>query len=137
MKFKQITTNKNYFLFTFILFFLFSKYSLSDDAVITKTLEDAISISENDNKPVLVIFSAEWCKPCRKLKQDINIGKYNKELNNRIICFVDIENRPDLKKEYKVDSLPDSRVLVKMIEKNRIEGYNPSVYKEWLKTINE
>lgn len=137
MKFRQTISNKNYFLFTFILFFLFSKYSLSDDTVITKTLEDAISMSENDNKPVLVIFSAEWCKPCRKLKQDINIGKYNKELDNKIICFVDIENRPDLKKEYKVDSLPDSRVLVKMIEKNRIQGYNPSVYKEWLKTINE
>lgn len=118
--------------YVIIILLFITNYSVATDKIYSTTLEEAVLLSESQNKPILVIFSAEWCKPCRRLKDDINFGKYNKELLNTIVCFVDIEDRQDLKQEYQIDTVPDSRILVDRIEKHRINGYNPNKYKQWL-----
>lgn len=119
-------------IFLYLLLVFFVSYS----SATVNTLEDAIALSESSNMPVLVVFSAEWCRYCSILKNDIDKGEYSKELDNHIVCFVDIDKRPDLKKEYEVISIPDSRILKKRIETKKIIGYDKVKYKRWLQNDN-
>lgn len=99
---------------------------------IVNSLEDAMALSESTKMPTLVIFGAEWCGYCTGLKNDINNGELNKELDSYIICYIDVDKNKDVKKEYKVRNLPDSRILKNKIETEKITGYEKNRYKKWI-----
>lgn len=99
---------------------------ISTDPIFAKNYEEAIEISKN--KPLLVIFSADWCGPCKKLKQEIN----QFDLTNYVVCFVNGDERTDLTNKYNVDSYPTSIILKKEKIIDKKIGYSTSSFSNWI-----
>lgn len=96
------------------------------------SFRDVIAKSEQQNKPTLLVFGAKWCGPCKILKEDVASGNLVKELSSYDIVFIDIDDFPEIAKEYKVNRIPDSRIVIGKKEKANLTGYNRSSYKKWL-----
>ena len=84
-------------------------------------LEDAYAESQNTKQKIVVVLGAEWCKFCKQLNNDLE--KEKDSLSDYIYVYVDIDQRPDLKKEYSVKNIPDSMILENSIETKRKVGY--------------
>lgn len=121
-------------LFYGIIFFIItlSNTGLCDSFYIYDSLEDAVLISQDTKQPILVVFTADWCKFCNVMKKDIDHNI--KDFDNYIICYVDTEKRPDLTKEYQVKTIPDYFILNNNIETKRKVGY--STYKNLTQWLN-
>ena len=89
--------------------------------VFTDNLLDAIALSESSEKDILVIFSADWCKFCKILENDI--VKNPKIVENLIICTINVDYNSDLVKTYNVGNIPDYFILHNKIEIKRRVGY--------------
>lgn len=110
---------------------LVSSTAQAEPSVYTTSLLDAIAESESSKKEVLVVFTAPWCKYCAVLKNDLdnNSGL----LENKVVCYVDYDQNPDLVKEYKVRIIPDCFILKNRIEIKRKVGYiNLRDFEKWL-----
>lgn len=67
----------------------------------TGTFEELVGSDE----PVLIDFSAEWCKPCRKI--DAMLNQLAEELDEDItIMKIDVDKNTALRKKYKIDAVP-------------------------------
>ena len=82
--------------------------------------------SVKENRPMLLVFGAEWCTYCKKLEKttlvDPKIANYVRE--GFIPVHVDVDNDPELAKILKIKGLPCSVVVssdVKVL--GRLEGY--------------
>jgi len=113
-----------------------SNYCWADYPMVDNIL-DGIALSESSDQPLLIIFGAKWCPHCVNLKADINNGVFTKELDGKIVCYVDVDQHKDMKKQYRVTTLPDSRFLKDKKEVSIFSGYNKTKYKEWLKNVNK
>lgn len=82
----------------------------------------------HDERNVLVIFGADWCKYCKILKGDMP----NMNLEGYVVCVVDVTEQRDLKKQNNISTLPTSIVMSGGKEVSRITGYSAKQYKEWL-----
>jgi len=103
-----------------------------DNPLIVYDLLDAIAMSEESNKPILAIFTADWCKYCHIMKNDIltnNVGK------GMIVAYIDIDKHPDVAKEYMVKTIPDYFIMKDRIEIKRQVGYNN--YQKFARWFNE
>lgn len=100
-------------------------------------LDDAIALSESTNQPIVLIFGAKWCPYCVELKKHINSGNFTKELDTKIVCYIDVDQHKDVKKEYGVKTLPDTRYLVDKKEKSQLIGYGESKFREWIKNVEQ
>jgi|LakMenEpi03Aug12_release.lakeMendotaPanAssembly.Ray.scaffolds.fasta_scaffold557216_2 thioredoxin-related protein len=83
---------------------------------------------ETKDKKILVVFGADWCKYCHELKRDLNLM----HLDNYIVCVVDVDVKPDLKKKYSCNMLPCSVILLNKKEISRKSGYKKQDYGGWL-----
>lgn len=110
------------YILSFLLLFSFS-IANGGNPVFVKDMVDAIALSENTNKDILVIFTADWCRYCQIMKQDLE--KDQKIISNTIVCYIDIDNveNKDIVKQYKVKTIPDYCILRKRIEIKRTRGY--------------
>jgi thioredoxin-related protein len=95
------------------------------DIVLEKALQN--------NKNLLIIFSAKWCGYCRSLKVDLE----KLDVRNYEICYIDIDEQSnkDLMKHFNIKMVPTS-VLVdpkNNKEVKRITGYIADNFKQWLK----
>lgn len=94
-------------------------------------LEEAKIASKELKKDILIIFETDWCGTCRKLKESVFDTA---ELDNYVLCFLDIDKDKDLAESYIVKSLPyyvivDSNGIVK----KRGSGYkSKSIFLNWL-----
>lgn len=107
-------------------------YAMNNEGIITYDLIDAIAISEKSNKEILVIFTADWCEYCNIMKQDLLECS---EIKNKIICYINIDKNPSLKKQYNVRSIPDYFLLKDKLEIKRQKGYHGK--KEFIKWLNK
>lgn len=108
-----------------------SSICFAEPVVRVDSMEDAVIEAQNTKKKLLVVFGAEWCKFCVLLKKDID--KNPGILDDMVYCYVDIEQRPDLAKEYKVRNMPDLMLLKDSIEIKRTIGYkNIETLKKWI-----
>jgi thiol-disulfide isomerase/thioredoxin len=87
--------------------------------------EDAVAIQ---GKKILLVFGSEWCGYCTVLKRDLKDMK----LDGYVVCIVDVDQRPDLKRLYHTSLLPTSVILKEGKEVSRKQGYSKDQYKNWL-----
>lgn len=118
----------------FLLLFLvliFSSISFgAEDAVIfNDDYNTSVELSIEDNKPLIVIFSAEWCEYCNKLKGEV---LENFLIKDSIICIIDTDKNKSLTKKFKIKTLPTSIILINGVEQKRKIGYkNSKDYVSW------
>ena len=103
--------------------------------VFMNNYESAKKVSNDLGMDILLVFSADWCKYCNMLKKDLSSSVSKDELQDIIICTIDVDNNPKMKREYSVSSIPDSLFLSKNKIKSRRKGYNDlGKYLKWLKS---
>lgn len=101
-------------------------------AIVYDDIDKAKNIAEHYDKKLVLVFSAEWCPFCKKLKSDLDILA-NK--NSYVICLIDIEKNKKVVQQYQLKTLPTSIVLDNNKEMQRTSGYNRTSYSNWLKSI--
>ena len=96
-------------------------------------LEDIIKVlSEIDEKIILLIFSASWCGPCKRLKSKLKDSSDPKvELINKlkyVIIDVDDEDNDKICSQFNVGSIPHQAFVTleneKIIVKKYFKGYD-------------
>ena len=70
---------------------------------------------EVNSQPTLVFFTAEWCSPCKKLKQMMQTKSISQKLDVFNVIVVDIDKNPEVKRQFKVSHIP---TLVKITSKD-------------------
>jgi thioredoxin 1 len=78
-------------------------------------------------------FTASWCQPCKRLAQQLN------ELElNEYITVIDIDEQPELAKQYGVKTVPTLMVMDNNKEVSRLRGVRAKdLLIDWFpKTIN-
>jgi thioredoxin 1 len=125
----------NKIILTLMILLGLQSMSLADDyPVFTYTLNDAIIESSATQKDVLLIFTADWCKYCVSMKNDIS--KNPDSLKDLVISYVDINEYPELARQYKVKQLPDYMIVRKTKVVARKTGYkNFDSFKKWLTNV--
>lgn len=93
-------------------------------------LDTALDLSKHNNKKILLIFSASWCQFCENLKNDLSSLD---NIDDKIICIVDIEQDKKMARKFKIKTLPSSF----LVEGNgnittSITGYDFNTYNKWL-----
>ena len=64
---------------------------------------------KNSDKPVLLDFYADWCGPCRMVAPFV--AQIADEHPEYLICKINVDNSPELAKEFGVMSIPTLVVL--------------------------
>lgn len=73
--------------------------------------KEALKVSHDLDQQLVIVFSADWCGYCVKLKKAIsnNLDKFE----DTTICIVDVDKHPDIAAKYKVSKIPDTIFLDK------------------------
>ena len=94
----------------------------------TEQLEELIW--ENNKKVVVLYFGAEWCEPCKKLKEKLKTDEAIELMPDLVIGHLDIDSKENesLCEMYKISAIP-VQIFVSLkgpqiIEKKRIIGYD-------------
>ena len=61
------------------------------------------------NNKVVVIFSASWCGPCHKMKDELDAAGTEKELETEKgikFCVVDVDRSDELSEKYGIEAMP-------------------------------
>jgi thiol:disulfide interchange protein DsbD len=75
-------------------------------------LDQALDKAKKERKPVVLVFSAEWCIPCKKFARETLADERVVELLNRCVFLkIDTDKEPELAKQFEVVGLPDTRFL--------------------------
>lgn len=124
---------KKILLFTIIITLLSVGVASGKPPIFLDNYNEAVNISQKFNQPLILLFSADWCVYCLKLKKDIsdNIDKFE----DTTICIVDIDKNKNLSKKYGVRSIP--KTLVFNNQGNKIKEFNGYIDFNLLRNKNE
>lgn len=80
----------------------------------------------------LLIFTADWCGPCRRVKKDIKDAP--EIVTGYEWGYVDFDEEETLVKMYDVHEIPTFLILEGVEVRGRLTGYpGPETLKNWLK----
>ncbi len=78
------------------------------------SLSAALTEAKKDNKPVIAIFSAVWCGPCQKMKNDVYPSEAVKPFHDKFVWAyldVDVASNNAAKKKFGVSGIPHIEFL--------------------------
>lgn len=102
-----------------------------ENNIIHDDIELAKKLSITHNRKLIIIFGADWCPYCHKLKNDL--GKYN--TTKYILCIINVDKNKELAQKYKLKILPTSIVCDNELkETGRKTGYISQEYASWLES---
>lgn len=106
----------------------------ANDTIIISSIDTAKQASLEEDKPLLLIFGADWCKPCKNLHNDVD-ANLEEIASKYIVCNVDYDTNIDLARKYGVRAIPNT-VILRKNDFSRIKqklGYSDyNSYKQWL-----
>jgi thioredoxin-like negative regulator of GroEL len=114
------------------------------DIIGIENLDNFIIEESSKNSIIMLYFGAEWCGPCKKLKNLLNNKETIQQMPKLAVAHLDIEEEENAKivKRYKITNLP-TQVLInlhdnKVVEITRIVGYDfTKLQLEYSKITNE
>ena len=96
------------------------------------TIENKEKLIEfvKENKLVILLFSATWCGPCKKLKEQLIEDKEVLRGFQVGYCDIDDENLEELVDIYKISSIPT--IIFLSLQKNDIVEIKRIVGYDWI-----
>jgi len=99
--------------------------------MVTELQEDSLKQLVDNNKNVIVQFSASWCGNCRVMKPKFK--KMASETDDFTFVIVDAEKYPESRKMAKVDNLPTfatfkDGVFVNQVQTNKMDILKELIY---------
>jgi thioredoxin-like negative regulator of GroEL len=90
-------------------------------------LEAALTEARDDDKPVIVEFTADWCKPCKKFKKTVLSDSLVRESLRDVVfveCDIETTKGEEIHDRYGGGSLPSFLLLdTNGLELHRVSGY--------------
>ncbi len=81
--------------------------------------------------PVLVVFTADWCAPCRWLTPYLD--ELSTKVGDRALIFLlDVDRFPELTRHYRVASVPTVILIREGREVDRSLGVEPDRLRRWV-----
>jgi thioredoxin 1 len=105
-----------------ILKSLYKKKGISIMSVLVVTSENFEAV-KNSEKTVLLDFYADWCGPCRMVAPFV--AQIADEHPEYLICKINVDNSPELAKEFGIMSIPTLVVLKDGKVVKQSEGARP------------
>ena len=105
------------------------------------TYEEALEISKQNGKYILIDFSAVWCANCFELKEKVFGIEELKNIieNNLIFIEIDVDKRKDIAKEFDIKWLPWIIIIDKdkniLYTKNSFSSFDNKIANEIKKDI--
>lgn len=107
--------------------------------IVAENYQDAIKKSGEMGMPVLVLFEADWCGWCKKMKQEtLSNEKVKEALRNYIIVTVNTDTNKDIVRKHGVRGLPSQLITNVREEKLKFgSGYqDANAFVQWLNNPN-
>jgi thioredoxin-related protein len=101
-------------LFAALAFSFLCNISFSQTIVIANQYEASVHMAKEQNKKILLVFTADYCIWCNKFKKEtLENNEFIINSSDYIICYIDIKNltNKDLIKLHKVRTIPAYRIL--------------------------
>ena len=105
------------------------------------TYEEALEISKQNKKNILIDFSAVWCANCFELKEKVFESEELKKFiyDNLIFVEVDVDKRKDIAKEFNIKWLPCIIIIDEnkniLYSKNSFSSFDEKIANEIKKDI--
>lgn len=81
--------------------------------------------------PVLVVFTADWCAPCKWLTPYLD--QLASRAQSRVLIFLlDVDRSPELSRRYQVASVPTVILMTGGKEVDRSLGVEPERLRGWV-----
>ena len=88
----------------------YSFYAPDNDIVWKNNLESAQNLASNNDKNVMIFFTAEWCSPCRIMKRQVFADNdVMKAINAKVVSVeIDIDDpmNEEIVKRYNIRATP-------------------------------
>ena len=111
--------------------------------IIASSYEDALKKSGDLGRPILVVFEADWCGWCQKMKSEtLTDSKVHEAMKHYVVVDVDTDRNPRVSSKFGVRALP-AYVITNYKEQNLKSGIgykdvnefvdwldNPNLYKQ-------
>lgn len=92
------------------------------------------AFSDEEKRPTLIIFSADWCSHCKKAKADINNDKELSEtIKNYYIVMADYDVDKDLVDGYNIKKIPTFVIINKGMVNKKTGYHDPKDLNRFLK----
>ena len=84
-------------------------------------ISSVVEFSDNSKESVCAVkFGAEWCAPCRLVEK--TFSKLESEFDSIKFMTLDVDNVPEITKQFKIRSVPTILILKDGTEVQRICG---------------
>lgn len=131
-----------FFIVGFTLYKLKQHVDANEAEALAKNVsyKKAIETAQTENKPILLIFTASWCGPCRSMKKNVYPSPQVRSIKDDFIwVFLDTDNKENqpLAQKYNVRGIPNYVILDSKgkLKKQFSGGRSPSDFASILRSV--